>query len=377
MKGKFTIAEPCHEDWNKMTADEKGKFCDVCSKCVFDLTKKSQPEILEIYQQNKGNVCGRVTSSQLAETIASNTPRFKTSGSGQKKEVGQLLSQMANSNGMRRLRIFAAACMMAFGFLFSGQAKAQGQIKMGKMAYHEEGGIRGKVFDEEGKALPEIEVTLYGENEEIRKTKTDQNGNYSFNQLPFGIYSVSAWKGPLKANQSGISIERNGSINIDLTLEEMFMLGAMMYIPDKQPDLQVIEVVETQGIDQDVKLGIISIENDLLVSEFTEEGTEDKPISAESNFKYLNEGLSPEIGITVYPNPTTGKSFISIKLHEDSDLNLSLRSVTGQVLTTKKIEKGAQVLHSIDLSGYPAGIYLLKVVAGNQVFEKKLVKLTL
>ncbi len=60
----ISIPEPCHEDWAKMTATEKGKFCSVCTKEVVDLTTKTDEELVKILTTSK-NACGRVKKSQL------------------------------------------------------------------------------------------------------------------------------------------------------------------------------------------------------------------------------------------------------------------------------------------------------------------------
>ena len=35
------IPKPCHEDWNKMTPTQQGKFCSSCSKQVIDFSLMS------------------------------------------------------------------------------------------------------------------------------------------------------------------------------------------------------------------------------------------------------------------------------------------------------------------------------------------------
>jgi hypothetical protein len=62
----ITIPEPCHEDWNKMLPDEKGKFCMSCNKSVFDFSNKSDTEIKDIllaYKDQK--VCGHFKKTQI------------------------------------------------------------------------------------------------------------------------------------------------------------------------------------------------------------------------------------------------------------------------------------------------------------------------
>ncbi|MES2575039.1 MAG: hypothetical protein V4572_08850 [Bacteroidota bacterium] len=65
-KFKVSIPQPCHEDWNKMTPDETGRFCSVCTKGVVDFTHKNSTEIQEYLIQNKGQkVCGRFRNEQI------------------------------------------------------------------------------------------------------------------------------------------------------------------------------------------------------------------------------------------------------------------------------------------------------------------------
>jgi len=65
MKHKLKIAEPCHENWNKMTPVEQGKHCEVCSKKVIDFTKDSRMEIINYLGEAEGQTCGRFKATQI------------------------------------------------------------------------------------------------------------------------------------------------------------------------------------------------------------------------------------------------------------------------------------------------------------------------
>ncbi len=62
---KLTIPTPCHENWNRMSPAEQGRFCSVCSKTVKDFTAVPDEEIVDAFSQNSENVCGRFKTSQL------------------------------------------------------------------------------------------------------------------------------------------------------------------------------------------------------------------------------------------------------------------------------------------------------------------------
>ncbi len=61
---KFKIHNPCSENWGEMIDIPEGKFCNVCSKKVWDFTDKSSEEIEKILLENP-KLCGRIYKSKL------------------------------------------------------------------------------------------------------------------------------------------------------------------------------------------------------------------------------------------------------------------------------------------------------------------------
>lgn len=66
-KFKIEIPNPCHEDWNTMTPEAKGRFCGSCEQIVIDFTGMIPREIATTLSSQK-NICGRVTAPQLEQT---------------------------------------------------------------------------------------------------------------------------------------------------------------------------------------------------------------------------------------------------------------------------------------------------------------------
>lgn len=66
---KISINEPCHEDWDKMTPNDKGAFCLACQKTVVDFSSKTIDEIKTFFvlKPKTESVCGRFRDKQLHE----------------------------------------------------------------------------------------------------------------------------------------------------------------------------------------------------------------------------------------------------------------------------------------------------------------------
>lgn len=72
------IPNPCSENWEIMSPQEKGRFCSVCSKCVIDFTHKQPEEINQIFIENRNtSICGRFYSHQLSDNKANKADLIK------------------------------------------------------------------------------------------------------------------------------------------------------------------------------------------------------------------------------------------------------------------------------------------------------------
>jgi hypothetical protein len=63
---KISIPTPCHEDWEAMIPNEKGRHCNSCIKTVVDFTNMSDEEVKYFFLNKKEDkVCGRFRNDQL------------------------------------------------------------------------------------------------------------------------------------------------------------------------------------------------------------------------------------------------------------------------------------------------------------------------
>ncbi|MGZ5248505.1 MAG: carboxypeptidase-like regulatory domain-containing protein, partial [Flavitalea sp.] len=177
-KIQLGIPQPCHENWNKMKPEEKGRFCNSCQKTVMDFREMSDRQLAEFFKRPVGSVCGRFNTDQLNRDIP--IPR---------KHIPWV-------------KYFFQFSFPAF--LFSMKASAQGRVVVQdkifvqeKTGFNPEGHgikskennndsipktnriiLKGKITDESGRAIKEASIIIIGTNIGVA---TDENGMY---QLP-------------------------------------------------------------------------------------------------------------------------------------------------------------------------------------------------
>jgi hypothetical protein len=71
---KLKVAEPCHEDWQNMSPNAKGRHCQSCAKTVVDFSIMTDAEIVSFFKNKPQNVCGRFTDKQLEKQYSIVTP---------------------------------------------------------------------------------------------------------------------------------------------------------------------------------------------------------------------------------------------------------------------------------------------------------------
>jgi hypothetical protein len=62
---KISMPKPCTENWNLMTASEKGRFCASCQTQVVNFEAMPLEEIKDFLEQETGAICGRLSRHQI------------------------------------------------------------------------------------------------------------------------------------------------------------------------------------------------------------------------------------------------------------------------------------------------------------------------
>jgi hypothetical protein len=171
---QISIPTPCHENWQQMTAVDKGRFCASCQKKVFDFTNSSDREITSVLK-NTENACGRFSITQIDRDLI--VPKDKSS-------------------------IWIAASAAALSLLTVGTNKALAQtpvnteqhqndntrIVLGKIALPRPILITGIVSDQHGEVSPG--TIIINKNSSIEK-QTDLDGRFSIEANPGDILQIS------------------------------------------------------------------------------------------------------------------------------------------------------------------------------------------
>ncbi|MCD6354668.1 MAG: T9SS type A sorting domain-containing protein [Prolixibacteraceae bacterium] len=94
--------------------------------------------------------------------------------------------------------------------------------------------------------------------------------------------------------------------------------------------------------------------------------------SSSSNEKeqIIEEKLS-DLNIRIYPNPTQGALKIEIPELGDENARLVIYNNQGKLIIDKKVSK---LVTGINLSKYPSGMYILKILIGQNSSEWKIIK---
>ncbi len=93
MKNKILkLDNPCNEKWENMKPNERGSYCDLCSKNVIDFTELNQIEISKIMKKSGDKICARLTHSQLNAPLLNLENNFELSFPKSKVAAGIILA---------------------------------------------------------------------------------------------------------------------------------------------------------------------------------------------------------------------------------------------------------------------------------------------
>ncbi|HLP39403.1 carboxypeptidase-like regulatory domain-containing protein [Lacibacter sp.] len=334
----LSIADPCHEDWNKMTPVERGRFCSSCQKNVVDFTTQSDEEIISFFNNYNGTACGRFTDDQLDRPIQK--IELKPASSFLKYAAGLMLPAFlfaTKAKGQFKERMPKVTCepkQINIGQALSG--------RLGGISYSNEQPyirIKGQVIDQVSKEpLGGVSVLIKGTNLGVA---TDSNGKFTLQ-----IHSKSSIVQYSSIGYETIEIKASDLNKIgEITTE---MKAATM-------DMSGVVVVGYTAVRKGGVGGAVAIRTSKRIS--------------------LLDSLLPA-KVKIYPNPVAASGTINVSFPNVKPglYQLRLLSVTGQlVYSFQKQISGRGETEQIHLSeNIVTGIYYVQVLDE----QKKLIQTT-
>lgn len=395
-----------------MTPTDQGRFCAACSKCVIDLTAKKPAEIKEIYQANDGDICGRMSVSQFVSPPAQRTDDLPPT-----------------SGVLKKLQLFAVALLATFSFgLHSVQA--QNRPIKGKIAHvPTDVRIEGQVRWNHGSAGAGVIVQVWEGSELVQASTADEKGNFAFKNLERGQYRVVAKAGSWVSTERQTNTRQGGKFVMILQLEDVQVDGGLGYVePAVIEETFVEETTEetTSEPIRDLRMGqMIYIEEadvpaPLPVTEEAPDAVEVIPVgkisytelfdecSRVSNVRPVLEAEPPlvqdemplidpesaesaeaeidneqsreeklildDLQFTIFPNPTDGELRIRLDSPSKRSVRYLLYDMNGRSLAAHRWEPGMSAEYLMNLNSYASGTYLLRVLSGETMVEKRIVK---
>ena len=89
----------------------------------------------------------------------------------------------------------------------------------------------------------------------------------------------------------------------------------------------------------------------------------------------MANSTNSEAEIKLYPNPNNGKFVLSLNKQVENKASYVIYDVTGKSIQNKELNiKDMNSEIEVDISNFPAGIYMVNITIDNQEFTKKVIK---
>lgn len=211
------VAAPCHIGWETMAGDERKRFCQSCRLNVYNISAMTAREAEDFITKAEGRVCIRLYKRADGTVLTRDCP---TGLRLYRKRVGKFAGA-----------VFAAIVglfSVSFGQTDANKAESCKIVKQGKIFREQTKSelvtIKGIVQDMNGAVIPGITVSLINnDTKQEYITISSDEGEYKFDKLPDGNYSITFKKSGFKEYK----IE-----NFALNKMESVQLEAMMQLEE-------------------------------------------------------------------------------------------------------------------------------------------------
>ena len=222
------IASPCPANWEKMTGDDRVRFCDLCNLHVYNIARMSPKEAVELIANTEGRICARLYRRTDGTVITKDCP------------VGlrALRRHVAKAAGV----VFAT--IMSFLGIVAGQEPAgkrsscKKQVAITRKVEQSSlnnGVFSGTILDENGAVIPGAQIIITNrKSKESYRTQTNPEGRFLTAAIPPGLYDFvvksNGFKN-LEVAKVSLADKEAVSLEIILAVDGNAVMGLIVLTP--------------------------------------------------------------------------------------------------------------------------------------------------
>jgi len=207
------IASPCPANWEKMTGDDRVRFCDLCNLHVYNIARLSRTEAVELIANTEGRICARLYRRTDGTVITNDCP------------VGlrALRRHVAKAAGVVFAAIVSLAASVTGQKPSSKDKTCQQQVKITKKLSEgpgDTGRLTGTILDSHGAIVPGAKIVLTNQaTGKTYDTESNNEGRILFGDLPVGTYKIAIKSlGFNKTEVTDVKIAAKEILKVELVL---------------------------------------------------------------------------------------------------------------------------------------------------------------
>jgi len=213
---QLRIASPCSVDWDAMIGNNRVRFCEHCRLSVHHVDSLTRKQLRRLIARSNGRVCVNYTRSQTQPTL----PILH--------KIGRRTSALAAGAFSASLSLSAATAgaQPSSSRTSFAHAVVATSVLNRQLSTDGTGKLRGRVFDPVGAVVTNAAVSLINsDTNEQYFTSTSDEGEYLFEGLQPGTYTLKIESPGFAKQESNISIKTDDDARMDQTLTNASVQG--------------------------------------------------------------------------------------------------------------------------------------------------------
>jgi len=231
---RIRIASPCPVSWERMTGDDRVRFCDECNLQVYNIGEMTRPEAEALIAKTEGRLCARIYRRADGTVITRDCPVGL-------RAIRRRVTKSATAAFVAVMALAASVFGQKPGWKDKNLFRRQVVITRDVTPFTDGlSTVAGKILDPIGATIAHADITITAEGTgKSLTTSSDDQGKFMMGGFESGTYRITLNSPGFKKLQLVVKLKSSEKLNVEVTMElssSSVMTGFLMFAPTRKID---------------------------------------------------------------------------------------------------------------------------------------------